>query len=210
MDARLLVITLMCIICCDPSSAEVCSKMVPKVVNYRTKIGSRPCGLWNLGSCSEYRQATRMENTEIKVCCEGSFGRVENGCPLNATSDKACLNGKWTNQLGSQVQFNCKNGNIVGYYMTSVGNANGWYDIVGRYTFNGPNHDTIIASWVVSWNNSYYGNSQSSTTWNGIYYPEEETLHTHWLLVRYQPREDYWQSTYVGTDVFTRTSSDDD
>lgn len=178
--------------------------MVPKVVTYTTKVGTKPCGLWNWGSCSVYREATKTVMKEIKVCCEGSFGSVENGCPLNATSDTACLNGMWKNQLGSKVRLSCNKGHIEGNYMTGVGNAEGWYDIAGRYTMTGDNQDTIIASWVVSWNNSHYGNSQSATTWNGIYYPEEETLYTHWHLVRYQPREDYWQSTYVGSDIFKR------
>ncbi|KAL4224186.1 hypothetical protein ACF0H5_017639 [Mactra antiquata] len=113
------------------------------------------------------------------------------------------LNGSWINELGSVVEFNSTNGELTGKYTTGVGNAGSIYDLTGRYTMGGPKKDVIIATWVVSWHNDVQGNAESSTSWNGIYYPDEGVIYTQWLLVRYTDRTNYWQSTHIGHEEFT-------
>ncbi|KAL4223931.1 hypothetical protein ACF0H5_017393 [Mactra antiquata] len=125
----------------------------------------------------------------------------------NSSENKGCyLEGKWKNELGSTAEFACKDGQINGKYMTAVGKASGYYKLTGSYTLSGPNNDVIVASWVVTFNNSVYGNSESSCTWNGIFYPDEGVLYTQWILVRYAERKDLWQSSRIGHDEFKKLS----
>jgi hypothetical protein len=111
--------------------------------------------------------------------------------------------GTWKNQLGSKVTFSCKNGQINGKYNSAVGNAEDYYSLTGRYTRAGTDNNAVVLGWVVSWNNEMFGNSNSSTSWSGIYYPNERIIRTQWLLTRFKERNDYWDTTMVNHDEFT-------
>ncbi|XP_060588446.1 streptavidin-V2-like [Ruditapes philippinarum] len=117
--------------------------------------------------------------------------------------DDCGVAGTWKNQLWSKVTFSCKNGQITGKYNSAVGNAEDYYSLTGRYTRAGTDDNAVVLGWVVSWNNEVFGNSNSSTSWSGIYYPDERIIRTQWLLTRFKARNDYWETTMVNHDEFS-------
>lgn len=115
------------------------------------------------------------------------------------------ITGTWKNELNSTVVFtSCKDGQIEGKYNTAVGNASDFYVLTGRYTLSGPKKDVVELGWVVAWNNTQYGNSNSVTSWNGIYYPKEGIIHTQWILTSYAERKDLWETSLINHDEFKR------
>jgi hypothetical protein len=114
------------------------------------------------------------------------------------------IDGKWKNELGSTMTLTCKDGQLEGIYNTGVGQAKYDYTLSGRYTLSGPKNDVVELGWVVSWNNKLFGNSNSATSWSGIYYPEDGIIRTQWMLVRYAERKDYWSTTQINHDEFER------
>ncbi|XP_053401219.1 streptavidin-V2-like isoform X2 [Mercenaria mercenaria] len=133
----------------------------------------------------------------LPVCLADNNCLKEEGCDC-------IIAGTWQNELGSNVTFTCKNGQLDGKYNSKVGEAEDYYTLSGRYTVSGPKNDVVELGWVVAWNNKKFGNSHSSTSWSGIYYPDDKVIRTQWLLTRYQEHKDYWMTTMVNHDEFKR------
>ena len=112
--------------------------------------------------------------------------------------------GEWRNELGSNMTLRCKDGQLEGAYNSAVGKAANNYPLSGRYTMAGPKKDVVILGWAVSWNNEKKGNSQSATTWSGIYYPDGGKILTQWILTSYKERKDYWETAMINHDEFVR------
>jgi hypothetical protein len=72
------------------------------------------------------------------------------------------------------------------------------------WTISGPKNDVIVLGWVVSWNNKRFGNSQSATSWSGIYYPDEDIIRTQWMLTSYENCQEYRNATTINHDEFRR------
>ena len=114
------------------------------------------------------------------------------------------LNGKWLNQLGSYMELVVDStGGITGIYNTGVGNASGDYILVGRTDIIG-NATSGNVGFVVSWNNSANGNSDSVTAWagqlqilNGV-----PTITTTWLLTDETNPTNNLKSTIIGKGTF--------
>ncbi|KAL3855503.1 hypothetical protein ACJMK2_014710 [Sinanodonta woodiana] len=118
--------------------------------------------------------------------------------------DYCGITGSWKNELGSVIELSCENGNLVGKYRSAVGEAKECYDLSGRYTMTGAEHQDIIFGFSVAWNNDISGNSNSTTSWTGVHYKSEGIIHTHWILTRYMERRSMWASNLVGHADFRR------
>ncbi|KIY65059.1 avidin family protein [Cylindrobasidium torrendii FP15055 ss-10] len=123
----------------------------------------------------------------------------------------ALINGTWHNELGSTVDFDVdQNGTISGQYNSAVGNAESVYVLTGRYETDPVDNQGLTLGWTVNWHNDVL-DAHSVTTWSGQYFGgDEEVIQTHWLLTRTTTLEDLWESTHVGTDVFTRDAPTQD
>ena len=109
-----------------------------------------------------------------------------------AFSHCVSIDGKWENELGSVAFFNVEDSVIKGNFYSSVGDTSGIYVLDGRITSTKP----PVISWTVSWNTSI-------TTWNGIFYSEQNVIEATWLLTRSSVSS--WNSTEVGNDIFKQT-----
>ncbi|KAL3855499.1 hypothetical protein ACJMK2_014707 [Sinanodonta woodiana] len=112
--------------------------------------------------------------------------------------------GNWINQLGSMMTITCWNGNLTGIYRSAVGAATDYYQLSGRYTMTGANQKDCVLGFSVAWNNDVRGNSNSTTSWTGLYYASEGIIHTHWILTRYQQINSLWSASLIGHDDFKR------
>jgi hypothetical protein len=117
------------------------------------------------------------------------------------------LQRRWQNQLGSVMiidNVNSDTGDFSGQYCSSVGQAEKFYRLTGRYdTASATGTPTL--GWTVTWKNSFK-NAHSTTTWSGQYQHGPSgtpTLLTKWLLTSETKPADNWRSTLVGSDVFT-------
>lgn len=128
----------------------------------------------------------------------------ETTLPWLNSFDPCGISGKWKNQMGSILDISCENGYLNGKYSSAVGNANGLYEILGRYNMVGANNQDCVAGFSVAWNNDIMGNSNSTTSWTGIHYASEGVIHTHWILVRYMEPNKLWAASMVGHDDFER------
>ena len=109
------------------------------------------------------------------------------------------------NENNSCLRFAyCRNGELTGEYMSRVGEPYGWYNLSGRYTMAGPNHFDIVLGFSVAWNNAAFGNSNSTTSWTGIYSDSTGKIYTTWLLTKYTTLADQWSNTIVDQNVFHR------
>ncbi|KIY65058.1 avidin-domain-containing protein [Cylindrobasidium torrendii FP15055 ss-10] len=117
----------------------------------------------------------------------------------------ALINGTWHNQLGSTVVFDVdQNGTLSGQYNSAVGNAEDFYVLTGRYETDPVDNQGLTLGWTVNYHNDLR-DAHSTATWSGQYFGgDEEVIQTHWLLTRSTALEDLWESTHVGTDVFSR------
>ena len=114
------------------------------------------------------------------------------------------LEGNWQNELGSVMiieSVDSSTGVFSGSYTSSVGDAEDSYLLTGRYDTAS---DTPTLGWTVTWLNDY-NDADSTTTWSGQYQEPDgaPTLLTQWLLTSETDPDDNWQSTLVGSDVFT-------
>ena len=116
--------------------------------------------------------------------------------------------GVWYNELGSRMVVFEKTdmeGQFTGTYHTKVGDATKQYPVVGRYDTDGDTtHGTM--GFTVQWHNAFK-NSYSVTTWSGqrqLDATGAPCILTTWLLTAETTEADDWESTNVGTDVFTR------
>ena len=92
-------------------------------------------------------------------------------------------------------------GVFTGQYYSTVGEAEKFYILVGRYDTGSA---TPTLGWTVSYHNQYE-NAHSTCTWSGQYQCRSgtQTLSTTWLLTSQTEPSDNWKSTNVGFDVFT-------
>lgn len=87
------------------------------------------------------------------------------------------LSGTWQNELGSVMQLEVsKTGILLGDYMSTVGNVNGTYSLVGLFDSDATIQTTTV-SFIVAWNNKYL-NAHSITSWNGFL--QNGTLEMFW------------------------------
>eukprot|EP00118_Oscarella_pearsei_P024733 m.306684 g.306684 ORF g.306684 m.306684 type:complete len:159 (+) comp41496_c0_seq1:718-1194(+) len=128
-----------------------------------------------------------------------------------ARGESANLEGYWQNELGSCMYIDKVDGEgqFSGTYNSEDGNAKFEYDLIGRWdSSTEPSTEKgATLGWTVTWDNADYGNSESTTTWSGIYFPEsgqEEQIQTTWLLTVSKAFSNVWESTLVGKDVFKR------
>ena len=92
-------------------------------------------------------------------------------------------------------------GIFSGLYSSAVGNAEKWYNLVGRTDTDG---NTV--GWTVVWTNRYH-NAHSTTTWSGQFQADpvgSPVILTTWLLTTQTTPSDNWDSTNVGFDYFTK------
>ena len=111
------------------------------------------------------------------------------------------LTGIWHNELKSRMIItSATDGQLLGTYETAVGNADGPYQLDGRFESEGK-----TLGWVVSWKNEKKI-SKSSTSWSGKYEADCDgnifMIRTTWLITRAEKPD--WDSTNVSFDVFTR------
>lgn len=134
--------------------------------------------------------------------------------------------GTWYNQLKSRMVIStAENGLLAGRYESAVGDAEGEYELIGRY-----NTTSNTLAWTVAWVNSQR-TASSTSAWSGIYKPAKgdscEAIHTTWLLAKVMTGEkkgtksssqkeegegkeegeeekEEWNFTSVGSDIFTR------
>ncbi|XP_052785609.1 streptavidin-like [Mya arenaria] len=109
--------------------------------------------------------------------------------------------GVWKNQYSSYIRLTCSNGFIVGRYFSGDVNA-GFYELAGRYQL--PDDQTCILGWIIAYENELYGNSNSTTSFSGIHYQEEEMIRTHWLQTHNHPRDSLWKTTTINHDDYTK------
>ena len=115
------------------------------------------------------------------------------------------LSGDWYNQLGSKMALIAdENGGLHGKYNSTVGEAENFYILTGRFDASPPSDEGVSVGWVVAWRNRKL-NANSTTTWSGQYFDDgEERILTQWLLTSSTDPKSVWKSTNLGHDTFTR------
>ncbi len=113
------------------------------------------------------------------------------------------ISGIWYNELGSQVEFVVNGSQLTGRYQTTVGNASGYYALVGQINLSGELENAL--GFVIVWQNEQ-SDSNSVTAWSGQAQEVdgEEVISTMWLLTSETDVDADWESTLIGKDVFTR------
>ena len=113
------------------------------------------------------------------------------------------IEGKWYNELGSQVDFEIKGNLLSGKYQTAVGDASGIYLLTGQ--LNASQEVSQALGFVVVWQNEHK-DSNSVTSWSGQAQEidGEDVITTTWLLTSETEADEDWQSTLIGKDVFKR------
>lgn len=114
------------------------------------------------------------------------------------------IDGIWYNELGSEMTLSVDGMMVTGTYQTTVGDAQGIYQLVGSVDTEPSNLGQAVG-FVVAWVNDY-GTANSVTTWSGQWQliAGEETITTMWLLTAEVGSPSDWNATLVGKDVFTR------
>ena len=114
------------------------------------------------------------------------------------------LGGTWYNELGSVMELEIRGSEITGIYKTNVGDADGWYSIVGRTGGAQANRETL--GFLVLWKNGKR-DTDSVTVWTGELLADSrgnERIETMWLLTCETSAQDEWKSTLAGKDIFQR------
>jgi Avidin family len=114
------------------------------------------------------------------------------------------LEGIWYNELNSTMELYVQGSKITGRYNTSVGDADGWYGLVGRTGGSQANKETL--GFIVLWQNEKR-DTDSVTVWTGELLADaegNERIETMWLLTCETSAKDEWRSTITGKDIFTR------
>lgn len=114
------------------------------------------------------------------------------------------LTGTWTNQLGSTMDIQAKDGKITGTYTTGVGNAKIGHDVTGIYV---PQQNGCLVSFTVGWTKLVdTSKPQSISSWNGLMVQGKDgrwKIHTTWLLSSWLP-EEMWKATNLNKDFFEK------
>ncbi|KAJ7337820.1 hypothetical protein OS493_007978 [Desmophyllum pertusum] len=125
---------------------------------------------------------------------------------LAAGKNCETLDGKWYNQLGSEVFLKHeKDGTLYGEYRTAVERHNGSSGIGHSIVLGSAPYDYPGAAFAFS---VVWRNGSSTTVWTGqclVCENGDETLLTSWLLrAKVNTCIDKWKSTMIGRDTFTR------
>ena len=121
------------------------------------------------------------------------------------------LQGNWTNELGSKVEFEqAQNGDLWGHFTSGVGDLKGlrfWlYGHVDAYNHNPTIYFGVTFSCVVygACNSSSWTAPNPSAVWSGIVL--NDTIYTTWLFTSSLSVKTYdsWTNTLVGTNIFNR------
>jgi avidin family protein len=141
--------------------------------------------------------------SDRKVAPESMNAPTNNLTPAGTPPNPA-LEGKWCNELGSNMELSVNGDDITGKYVTAVGDADGYYEIRGRRIIE--NDGSQVIGFVVAYKNAKHGNSHSVATWSGQLQiiDGQETITTLWLLTRKTAPKDNWTATQVNKNVFTR------
>lgn len=123
-------------------------------------------------------------------------------------SAEGYLNGKFTNNLGSNCTLIAKDGIITGTYSTKPSRGKLTQDnfpIHGTYI---PVKDGVLLSFIVTYKMEGLNNDGlekfSTATWNGKVYSNKNSFKLNWLLVSNQTEENEWFATNLGQDHFTK------
>jgi Avidin family len=115
------------------------------------------------------------------------------------------IEGVWYNELNSMMELKVKGSSISGRYNTKVGDAEGWYELVGWVGGKRPNQSTL--GFVVLWENDKRS-TDSVTVWTGEWFIDPDSGHERiemmWLLAKETTPADEWTSTKIGKDIFSR------
>jgi avidin family protein len=116
------------------------------------------------------------------------------------------IEGVWYNELDSMMELTVQGPAICGKYTTKVGDANGWYEIVGWVGGKQPDRATL--GFVVLWANDRIS-TDSVTVWTGEWFIDastgDERLEMMWLLTQETTLVDEWAATKIGKDLFYRS-----
>ncbi len=112
------------------------------------------------------------------------------------------LDGKWWNELGSEMALRVEDGRLSGTYESKVGDAKGRYELIG---FIDVKDRRPTLGWTVTWTNDRK-HAPATSTWCGevISVQGTQEIVTTWLVVSSMPKKDLWKATLVGQDVFRR------
>ena len=72
----------------------------------------------------------------------------------------------------------------------------------------GPGQKDCILGFSVAWNNTQHGNSNSTTSWTGVYLASEKVINTKWILTMDTAPEAIWRNSLIGMDTFVRIRDD--
>ena len=122
-------------------------------------------------------------------------------CKRIGAADPCGMSGVWTNTLNSTMEVCCQDGQLYGQYMNGVGDAEDFYELSGRYTMIGGD---CSFGWSIAYHNKVHGNSNSTASWAGVHFAEDDNIYTHWLLSRHTRKQDYWMSFMINHDDFKR------
>ncbi|KAL3855507.1 hypothetical protein ACJMK2_014714 [Sinanodonta woodiana] len=116
------------------------------------------------------------------------------------------IDGTWKNDLGSYINVNCGSGRTIsGLYRIPVSSGEDTYEFSGKYIVTGGDGKDRIVAFLVPWNNPLAtGNSNSSTSYTGIYYDSERVIYAHWILTGYKMWASRWATNLIGHAIFHR------
>ncbi|KAL3855505.1 hypothetical protein ACJMK2_014712 [Sinanodonta woodiana] len=125
------------------------------------------------------------------------------------SSQHSCgIDGTWKNDLGSYIDISCGDGTIFGVYRIPVSSGVDSYDFAGKYIVTGKNGEDRIVAFLVPWNNpNCTGNSNSTSSYTGIYFSSEGIIYTHWILTGYKEWASRWATNLIGHAIFNRTTN---
>lgn len=117
------------------------------------------------------------------------------------------LTGKYVNELQSIMTIDKFDGvAFSGTYQTAVsGNGSSLTTTVSG-TYNAvPSKNEGTIGFIANW--KYVGTDNkpvfSTTSWNGVS-RSDGSIRAQWLLTRYGPKSEDWDSTNIGLDTFTK------
>ena len=78
------------------------------------------------------------------------------------------------------------------------------FKLSGRYTVSEQNCKDFILGFSVAWNNEDNGNSESITSWAGVYIASENKIRSKWIHSKHTSPSENEQNFLIGFDQFTR------
>lgn len=108
------------------------------------------------------------------------------------------LGGRWTSELGSELELHDTDGFLSGRYTSAVGLVRRSEPLIGFCT-PPSGAGIVVLAFVVRW-----PGTGSVTSWTARYDSERDILEATWLLEAAAPSEAAWRSMQLGHDVFRR------